>query len=183
MVGLLAGMAIFFVFNHIGALHKRNIEAKLSTQDPANQIRFVSQGDFHKKRIMNKGEVRVFYAIESLIKASNSGHRIFAQTSLGEIIGSEDKRAFDCINAKRVDFIIIDSQGWPVVAVEYQGSGHYQGTAVMRDAVKKEALRRASVAYLEILAGDDEETIRRKVREALRWNDAAADRAVKASAG
>ena len=38
-------------------------------------------------------------------------------------------------------------------ALEYQGTGHHQGSAAARDAVKKEALRKAGVGYHEVVAG------------------------------
>lgn len=34
--------------------------------------------------------------------------------------------------------------------IEYQGEGHHQSAAAARDAVKKEALRRAGVGYIEV---------------------------------
>jgi hypothetical protein len=40
--------------------------------------------------------------------------------------------------------------GDPIAAIEYQGHGHYRGTAAARDAVKKEALRKAGVRYIEL---------------------------------
>ena len=57
--------------------------------------------------------------------------------------------------------------------MEYQGSGHYQGTAAARDAVKKEALRKAGVRYVELSASDSAEQIRSRVREQLGWKTAA----------
>ncbi|MBP2311240.1 DUF2726 domain-containing protein [Azospirillum soli] len=182
VIGVLVGMAIFHIVTRGEAQRRRADEAKFSTKFSDNQIRFVTQADFRKKNLMNKAEYRVFRVIEDLIKTSNRGVRLFAQTSLGEVIGSDDQKAFECVNSKRVDFLIIDPYGQPLVAIEYQGSGHYRGNAVTRDAVKKEALRRASVAYLEIPDGDDDESIRRKVRDALRWNDVA-ERAAKVGNG
>ena len=38
-------------------------------------------------------------------------------------------------------------------AIEYQGTGHHQGSAAARDAVKKEALRKAGIGYHEVVAG------------------------------
>ena len=38
-------------------------------------------------------------------------------------------------------------------AIEYQGSGHHQSSAAARDAVKKEALRKAGIGYHEVVAG------------------------------
>ena len=37
--------------------------------------------------------------------------------------------------------------------IEYHGTGHHQGTAAARDAVKKEALRKAGIGYHEVAAG------------------------------
>ena len=38
-------------------------------------------------------------------------------------------------------------------ALEYQGTRHHQGTGAARDAVKKEALRKAGIGYHEVVAG------------------------------
>jgi hypothetical protein len=75
--------------------------------------------------------------------------------SLGEILRCEDKAAYSCINSKRVDLLIVDAECKPVHAIEYQGGGHFQGAhaTAARDAVKKEALRRAGIGYAEIVGG------------------------------
>ena len=76
-----------------------------------------------------------------------------AQVSLGEILSSKNTEAYGCINSKRVDMLLVDEECRPRHAIEYHGGGHYQGTAAARDAVKKEALRRAGIGYHEVLAG------------------------------
>jgi hypothetical protein len=63
--------------------------------------------------------------------------------------------------------LVVDWTGLPTVAIEYQGNGHYQGTAAARDAVKKEALRKAGVQYIEISDGETAEQIRYRLHEAL----------------
>jgi hypothetical protein len=73
-----------------------------------------------------------------------------AQVSLGEVLSSPDARAYSAINSKRVDMLIVSRRGDPIAVIEYQGHGHYQGTAAARDAVKKEALRRAGVRHIEV---------------------------------
>jgi hypothetical protein len=161
---------------------KRENSARFSTRDTANQLRFVMNAAFRKKSVMSRAEYLVFRTIEGLVKASGKGHRVFAQTSLGEIIGTEDRKAFESINSKRIDILIIDPFGQPAVAVEYQGGGHYQGDAAGRDAVKKEALRKAGVAYVEVQDGESDEGVRRKVLDALGWSHAAAG-STKAEAG
>ena len=119
---------------------------------------------FERRRLLNRSEYQAFKIIEADIAAARRGYRVFAQTSLGEVLRSPDENAFHSINSKRVDILIVDQGGWPVAAVEYQGDGHYQGTAAARDAVKKEALRKAVVRYVEITATDSAEQIRSRVR-------------------
>ena len=48
-------------------------------------------------------------------------------------------------------------------AIEYQGHGHYQGTAAARDAVKKEALRKAGVRYIEVTPESGTENMAREI--------------------
>jgi len=137
--------------------------------DPAQQLNAVMAASFEKRRLLNCSEYQAFKVIEADIAAARRGYRVFAQTSLGEVLMSPDEDAFHSINAKRVDILIVDQGGWPVAAVEYQGDGHYQGTAAARDVIKKEALRKAGIRYVEITAADSAEQIRSRVRDQLGW--------------
>lgn len=121
--------------------------------DAADQLRTVMGADYVCRPILSARETRVFEAALSTISSLNLGWRVMAQVSMGEILASRDPAAHAAINSKRVDILLVDAKGWPKAAIEYQGSGHYQGTAAARDAVKKEALRRAGVAYIEIQEG------------------------------
>lgn len=135
--------------------------------DSADQLRLVMAARFAAKRVMSKAEYAVFKAVEAEAAALPNGYRVFAQTSLGEVLWSEDRSAYSAINSKRVDVLVIGPTGLPVLAVEHQGPGHYQGDAAARDAVKKEALRRAGVAYIEVAEGEPPDAIRAKVRGVL----------------
>lgn len=66
-----------------------------------------------------------------------------------------------------MDLLLVDGDCRPRHAVEYQGGGHHQGTAAARDAVKKEALRRAGIGYHEIVAGHSTPTDLRRLVEKL----------------
>ncbi len=131
------------------------------------QLRAVMAASFKKRRILNNSEYQVFTIIENELKLARTGHRVFAQTSLGEILTSPESDAFHSINSKRIDILVVDVNGWPVLAVEYQGGGHYQGDAAGRDAVKKEALRKAGIRYLEVSEADTADQIRCRAREYL----------------
>jgi len=129
--------------------------AATSGTDATEQLRIVMSADFRRRRLMSPDEAKVFNAAEQVVKQVGLKWRVMAQVSLGEILASPDPRAYAAVNSKRVDILLIASTGEPVVAIEYQGSGHYLGTAAARDAVKKEALRRAGVAYVEVTPDHD----------------------------
>ena len=118
--------------------------------DPAEQLRLVIGARFEKCRLLSRSEAHVLYAAERAINTADLKWRVMAQVSLGEVLSSPDARAYSAINSKRVDLLIVSRFGDPIAAIEYQGHGHYQGTAVVRDAVKKEALRKAGVRYIEV---------------------------------
>ena len=138
-----------------------------SLGDASDQLRIVMGASFHKKKIMSKSEYAVFRTIEEHLRVKHRGYRVLSQTSLGEIIGSDNDLAFRSINSKRVDILIIDPFGLAVTAVEYQASGHYQGDAAARDAVKKEALRTSGIHYIEITEAHPPEVIRQLVTNTI----------------
>jgi len=168
------GLFVFVAHPHLGRGRRSSrwsgnrpfavVQGSNALGDAASQLRHVMGASFYKKKVMSKGEYRVFKVVETEIQALKNGCRVLSQTSLGEIIGSDSEMAFASINSKRVDILIIGPYGDPVAAVEYQGGGHYQGTAAARDAIKKEALRRAGVQFLEIAESHSPEDVSMMVR-------------------
>jgi len=118
---------------------------------------------FEKRRLLSRSEAQVLYAAEREINAAGLKWRVMAQVSLGEVLFSPDAQAYSAINSKRVDLLIVSRSGDPIAAIEYQGHGHYQGTAAARDAVKKEALRKAGVRYIAVTPGSGTEDIAREI--------------------
>ncbi|HXF55975.1 MAG TPA: DUF2726 domain-containing protein, partial [Hyphomicrobiaceae bacterium] len=135
--------------------------------DVREQLRAVMLAPFERQRLLSTSEYRAFRLIEEEVAAGREGWRVFAQTSMGEMLRSPSRSAFRSINSKRIDILVVDAGGWPLLAVEFQHEGHDQGDAAGRDAVKREALRKAGVPYLEICATDADELIRSRVRERL----------------
>jgi len=124
--------------------------------DAADQLRTVMKAEFKAQPLLNKSEARLFKAMDKMvIELAPPGWQVMAQVSLGEILRCEDRAAYGCINSKRVDLLIVDADCKPIHAVEYQGGAHFKGAhaTAARDAVKKEALRRAGIGYEEIVAG------------------------------
>jgi hypothetical protein len=140
--------------------------APAKSVDAADQLRTVMRADFQPQPLLNKSETRLFRVLDKLvIEMAPPGWQVMAQVSLGEILRCEDKAAFGCINSKRVDLLIVDADCNPLHAIEYQGGGHFKGAhaTAARDAVKKEALRRAGIGYVEVVAGDTSAELRRLV--------------------
>ena len=121
--------------------------------DAADQLRVVMGANFTVQPLLNRSEARVFKELDRVVIGCNPAWQAMAQVSLGEILRSKDPGAFSCINSKRVDLLLVDDDCQPRHAIEYQGGAHYQGAAAARDAVKKEALRRAGIGYYEVVAG------------------------------
>jgi hypothetical protein len=139
--------------------------------DAADQLRTVMKADFKAQPLLNKSEARLFKAMDKMvIELAPPGWQVMAQVSLGEILRCEDKAAYACINAKRVDLLIVDADCKPIHAIEYQGGSHFKGAhaTAARDAVKKEALRRAGIGYVEVVAGDTPAELRRVVERLVR---------------
>jgi hypothetical protein len=135
--------------------------------DAAEQLRIVMAADFTAQPLLNKSESRVFKELDRLVITRNPSWQVMAQVSLGEILGSKDPDAYRCINSKRVDLLLMDGGCKPRHVIEYQGGAHHQGTAAARDAVKKEALRRAGIGYHEVVAGHTTPSDLRRLVEKL----------------
>lgn len=162
-------LAIYFIAENLGLFPAKSHGRRRWSHGAERQLDAVRGASFEKKKLLNFSEYNVFRIIEAEIARERRGYRVFAQTSLGEILACADAGAFWSINSKRVDILVVDQNGWPVLAVEYQGEGHYQGTSTLRDAIKKEALAKAGINYLEIFPGDKSPQIRDRVREQLGW--------------
>jgi Protein of unknown function (DUF2726) len=135
------------------------------------------QVTFRRRRVMSGGEFSVFRAGMAVTgqpyPTGPLGFWIFPQVALGQIIGTEGaqelaEEAHRAINSKRCDLIIADRNGTPLLVLEYQGSGHnIGGTAVSRDEIKRVALERAGVRFIEIREGATQAEIQHTIRSLL----------------
>jgi hypothetical protein len=132
-----------------------------------DQLRIVLGAKFTIQPLLNRSEMRVFKELDRTVLGYNPSWQVMAQVSLGEILRSEDTIAFSCINSKRVDLLLVDENCRPRHAVEYQGGAHHQGSAAARDAVKREALRKAGIGYHEVVAGFTTPSELRRLAEKL----------------
>ena len=130
------------------------VAAPGSADFAADQLKLISKAKFTSRSLLNKSEAKVFEALDKAVIERNPKWQVMAQVSLGEFLASPSKDAYLAVNSKRVDFALMDENCCVVHALEYQGSGHHTGSsAAARDAVKKEALRKAGIGYHEFVAG------------------------------
>jgi hypothetical protein len=124
---------------------------------------------FRKKQIMSRGEFDLFCAAMTVTdQRLPRAFYVFPQVSLGEVLGSEDQDAYDAIKCKRGDLLLADRRGNPVAVLECQGSEHdIDGTAIGRDRIKLEALKRAEVRYVPIPDGTPQDEMQRIIRGLL----------------
>jgi Protein of unknown function (DUF2726) len=169
-IGLLLALYAF-VFVLGGLFHRfRTRRAFSSALRYRQQMKAIATGSFQKQRLMNASEFQIFRVLERDVAIRQGGFRVFAQASLGEVLTSASESAYFAVNSKRVDVLIVDKAGYPALAVEYQGQGHNSATSAQRDAIKKTALEKAGVGYLEIFPRDDAEKVVEMVHERLGWN-------------
>ncbi|PKQ00526.1 MAG: hypothetical protein CVT74_03525 [Alphaproteobacteria bacterium HGW-Alphaproteobacteria-13] len=132
----------------------------------AEQLRVVMEAEFSARPLLNQGERRLLTVLDKMLAEDSPGWRAMGQVSLGEILASPDEAAFFAVNSKRVDLLIVDADCRPLHAVEMQGKGHHlSDTTAARDAVKREALRRAGIGYVEVVSGDTPAEVRAIVRK------------------
>jgi hypothetical protein len=133
---------------------------------------------FSASRVMGRGEFELFRTVLGVTRqplpTGSYPFYVFPQVSLGQIIHTaapsdwQADQAHRAINSKRCDLLIADRHGNPVAVLEYQGAGHnIGGTADRRDRIKRIALERAGVRYVEIRDGATPAAIQQIIRDLL----------------
>ena len=139
-------------------------------------LKVVRRVSFEPRNPFNKSEYPVFVLLEEVIRDLDAGHRVIGQTIMGTMLGTrwnsapkeERDGAYDAVSKLRLDFLVINADGAPVLAIEYQGTGHDKDGAAERDKIKRVALNSASIPFLEIPDQYDPDQIKREVRSMLR---------------
>lgn len=153
----------------VGATRPETARPQTATATAADQLRRVMEATFKARPLLNKPEKRLIAVIDKALAEERPGWRAMGQVSLGEVLWSEDKDAFWAINAKRVDLLIVDEEFRPLHAVEFQGTGHHlSAETAARDAVKREALRRAGIGYVEVVSNQTPAQVRILLQSVLR---------------
>ncbi|MED5543800.1 DUF2726 domain-containing protein [Novosphingobium decolorationis] len=133
------------------------------------QLDIVMDAEFSAQPLLNRPERRLMSVLDACVREGAPDWRVMAQVSMGEIVRSDDEDAYFAVNSKRVDLLVVNDAYEPLHAIEFQGTGHHLGRdAAARDAVKREALRKAGIGYVEVASGDSPSDVRLAVAKLLR---------------
>ncbi len=139
----------------------------VSVLTPKEKYRAVVMANLKSKPLLNEEEKKVFKMVFGFLERWNAnlknpsesrGLILLSQVSLGEFIGPEkneedwsyeDKNAWFALQGRRVDFLIIDQNFHPILAIEHQGSGHFQGDWKERDKLKQSVYRYAGIQLVK----------------------------------
>lgn len=141
---------------------------KTYTQKTAKEnYRAITIAKLPSKSLLNNEEKIVFQALSGFIERWNNNDKnpkearsllLLAQVSLGEFIGltnhldewkQEEKDAYFALHSRRADFLIVDSDYMPILIIEHQGSGHFQGDWERKDKEKMTAYGYAGIPVVE----------------------------------
>ena len=117
---------------------------------------------FERRPLMNQTELRLFKMLRGELPA---GWSVMCQVSYGAFLRNKSFKRYMSINSKRADFVVLDADLNVAAAVEYQGKGHLGSSRDSRaraensDAIKRQALREADIALIELPAKFDRETV------------------------
>ncbi len=181
-----------FGLNQVLEKFRRDEIARLETQERQrkffqendvskadNQIKFVSQCGLYPTRPVNREASRILYILDDWISANQPKWRVSFEVAMGSFIKTTNKvqervrdLAFSSYNSKRVDFLIIDSKGYPKVVIEYHGSGHdLSEDSSDRMSVKRLALKQARIPLIEVLPREEKQSIYQRLDECMRPSD------------
>ncbi|MET4682588.1 DUF2726 domain-containing protein [Brevundimonas faecalis] len=163
----------------------RAIENDVTRHD--NQMQNVEGCALRPSRPVNREASAVLYALEEWLEAKcrsegrNKRWRLAFEVSMAAFVRTDfgadaevQERAFSAYRGKRVDFLLIDANGLPMLAVEYNGTGHdLSDDAEDRMKVKRRVLERVGVPLLEIPARTTKAEMKRMVDDMLKVSAAA----------
>lgn len=165
--GVASGLILERVRTHINMVEQAKIDAALpalsfggnrlpalAKSTAVDGLRDVSDARFSAKRLLSDNEAIVLAEVETIIAGVGQAWRVLAQVSLAQIVESTSAEAAAAIEGQLAALVVVTGDRTPIAVVEYQPLGQVRSEDAVRDAVKREALRRAGVAYIEVRASD-----------------------------
>ena len=122
---------------------------------------------FEARPLLNKSEARVFKELDRIVISCNPGWQVMAQVSLGEILRCEDLTPIAASTRNGSICCLWTRPVCLAMQSSIKAARIIKEIAAARDAVKKEALRRAGIGYHEVVAGHTTPSDLRRLCEKL----------------
>lgn len=132
--------------------------------DSAADLRLVSDAGFAPRPLLSGREADVLGFVEAAVAETRQGWRVVPQVRLVDIVASADAEANAVIGEHRLDMLIVSGAHLPVAALDYQPLGQLKEDSALRDAIKREALRRADIPFIEIRANEPLEGLKAQIQ-------------------
>lgn len=101
---------------------------------------------YSSKRMMNRGEFRLFSIIDKWRREKARDLSLSAQVSYGSFIRNDDIRKWRDIASLRADFVLVGQDGYVKAIIEFDGEGHYGDNVVQAAKVEDRDLRKNTAA-------------------------------------
>jgi hypothetical protein len=131
--------------------------------DGAAGLRLVSDAGFASKPLLSGREADALGFVEAATAEAGQGWRVVPQVRLVDILASSDAEANAVIGEQRLDMLIVSASHLPVAALDYQPLGQMRDDSALRDAIKREALRRADIPFIEIRANEPLDAVKAQI--------------------
>lgn len=104
------------------------------------------------ERFVNGKEALVLAELDRI--AADNGLRVHTKPRLSDVLQRTGRyltrREFDFYARSHFDFLLVDADARPVMAIEYDGPGHLEARQVERDAIKNALCREAGLGLLRV---------------------------------
>ncbi len=139
--------------------------AKPQAFDSVTRLRLVSDTNFSLRRLLTEREAERLAEVEGILADLEVDWRVMPQVSLSDILAAEDETAWRALGGQRVAMVILAANQMSIAAIDFQPMGQVREEDAVLDAVRREALRRSGIEYIELRANDGSDMLRSTLAE------------------
>ena len=148
-----------------GAAAPGTAVAKPQAFDSVTRLRLVSDTNFSLRRLLTEREAERLAEVEGILADLEVDWRVMPQVSLSDILAAEDESAWRALGGQRVAMVILAANQMSIAAIDFQPMGQVREEDAVLDAVRREALRRSGIEYIEMRANDGSDMLRGTLTE------------------
>lgn len=124
------------------------IMSKLNKNKENDYIEYISKNVKGKKTLLTNTEKQFYKMLQDICKKYELN--IFTQVALNQIIKANDKKAFNQIGAKTIDFVLTDKETNIKICIELDDHSHDNEKRQKRDIIVNTLCSNAGIKILRI---------------------------------